>query len=74
MCFKHVPAISLIPFIHNLLQFSKLALVEKLNVRILDAKTIGVSIDETTSVADVDTLFKVCGNQIIWLLVWEPLI
>ena len=69
-----MPAISLIPFIHNLLQFSKLALVEKLNVRILDAKTIGVSIDETTSVADVDTLFKVCGNQIIWLLVWEPLI
>ena len=42
---------------------AKLALAEKLNVRILDAKTVGISIDETTTVADVDALFKVGDSE-----------
>lgn len=30
-----------------------------MNLRVLDAKTVGVSVDETTKLEDIDTLFKV---------------
>ena len=44
------------------LQFSKLALAEKINIRVLDAKTVSISIDETTQLSDVDVLFKILNG------------
>lgn len=43
-------------------QVSKLAVSNGMNVRVLDSKTISVSIDETTKLEDVDALFKVLNG------------
>ena len=34
-----------------------------MNLRVLDAKTVGVSVDETTKLEDIDTLFKVGSGR-----------
>mmetsp|Transcript_32983 Transcript_32983/g.72931 ORF Transcript_32983/g.72931 Transcript_32983/m.72931 type:complete len:1042 (+) Transcript_32983:156-3281(+) len=47
-------------------KFMELALAEGLNLRKIDAKTIGISLDETTRLEDVDVLFRVlnCGKPV----------
>ena len=39
-------------------QVLKLAQAEGINVRVIDAKTVGISFDETSSLADVDALLR----------------
>jgi hypothetical protein len=44
---------------------AQIGAANQINVRVIDAKTIGVSIDETTTLADVDALFK-CVRRSLW--------
>ena len=46
-------------------QVASLAVAEGMNLRVLDAKTVGVSIDETTKLEDIDTLFKVGRGELL---------
>ena len=39
-----------------------LAVAEGANVRVIDSKTVGISIDETTKIEDIDVLFKVLNK------------
>jgi glycine dehydrogenase len=42
-----------------------------MNLRKVDGSTVGISIDETTSLKDVDDLFKVrCSNAPLVGLLW----
>lgn len=41
----------------------KTGLSAGVNLRKVDAKHVGISLDETTSIADVDTLLKVCMKE-----------
>lgn len=47
------------------------ALADKINVRVIDAHTVGVSFDETSSLEDVDALLKwvvICGHLVSFLV------
>lgn len=43
-------------------KMAKAAAAEGCNLRVIDAKTIGISIDETTRIEDVDQLFKILNG------------
>ena len=36
----------------------KAALAQSINLRLIDSKTVGISMDETTKLGDLDELFK----------------